>query len=117
MGVPIEKANVETPPSIYSELHGRTIISELFKVLDTAHTTALNSYIVQKMHVGKMQDTRENYERVLHNLMAKNNVNERQDSGYVLQRLALYLNGSRMDDEDSLVLAVIKKGAKHGKRN
>lgn len=103
-----------TPPaSIYQEMTGGTLLSDTLNVRDNHQTYMLDQYILQKMNVGKLQDTKENYEKVLHTLMSKNRINLSQDRNYVLNKLYLYLSGKDLDNEDDLVISILtKKGVR-----
>lgn len=114
-GVPIDE-NAEVPVSMWTEVHGETPLKVIFGIdSDNANTMAINDYILQKMIVGKMEDTKSNYEKVLSKLLAHNNLSMNQQKPYLLRRLSLYLNGRNLSDDDDIVLSILN--AKRGKKN
>lgn len=106
------ETSVETPASIYHEIHGETMLKSVMELSsDNALTEEINNYILSKMRIGKMQDTRDNFEKVLNRLLAKNSVSRIQQKPYLINKLHMYLN-SQPDEEDDLILSIIKKGAR-----
>lgn len=115
------ETSIDTPASIFHEIHGETMLRNVMDLgMDNAQTEFINNYVLQKMRVGKMQDTQQNYEKVLDRLLSKNNLSRNQQKAYVMNKLylSLYLNNHDLDEEDNLLLSIInRKGAKrHGVR-
>lgn len=112
-------ANVPVPASFYQELKGKSVVRDLLGVdEDTAETLYLNNYVLQKMRTGKMQDTKENFEKVFNRLLARNDLGRNQRPDYIIQKLYLYLSKKDIDEEDDLVRSLISKhrGRRHGRR-
>lgn len=111
----------ETPPSFYHELHGQTMLANVMGLdLDNERTLEINNYILQKMQVGKLEDTKENYEKVLNRLLAKNNLSMNQKKAYLINKLSLYLymGNDDLDDTDKLLMSILnqRRGKRHGIR-
>lgn len=107
---------VEVPASLYQQLNGKTVLRSVLGLeRDDAETLYINDYILQKMRTGKMQDTRENFEKVFNRLLARNNLGRSQKSDYILHKLNLYLSTKNIDEEDDLVRSLISKH--RGRRN
>lgn len=109
-------AGVPVPASLYQELNGKTVVRALLGIeKDSPETLYLNNYVLQKMRAGKMQDTKENFEKVFNRLLARNDLGRNQRPDYIIQKLHLYLSKKDVDEEDDLVRSLISKH--RGRRN
>jgi len=108
--------DINAPPSIFNELNNRTYLTKVLKVEDNTDTRLIDKFIQTKMRVGKLQDNQENYERVFNNLLARANLSMRQNKGYLLQRLGLYLSNKQQYEDDDIVVTLIKGRYPRGKR-
>lgn len=110
------EGKLETPASLYHQLHGETMLRSVMGLSnDNAHTEEINNYILEKMRIGKMQDTKANFEKVLGRLLAKNNLSMNQQKPYLISKLHLYLHGN-LDEEDTLINSIIKGSRRSGIR-
>jgi hypothetical protein len=97
------------PPSIFTELNGKTYLAQTLGIKGEEDTTEINGFILEKMRLDHLEDTQENYDKVLDELLSRVGISRGHQKDFLLHKISMYLRSKEISDEDNLVLAIKKK--------